>query len=286
MLFDIFFLGLRRRAEKSILLAPGKKTGMNKMGPTKMELRMKLLEGEWSPRNSTALSDYDPGSNSVVWWEHFCQICQRRHEWEAPIIQRLKGINCPHCFGRNSRKRICFCRSLAAARPDLASEWSPENKAAPEWFTPLSQRVVLWEHFCGCGRRHRWKDSIYRRCRGLKCPKCVGNGGRLICPCKSVADLRPDLGLEWHPKNFTAPSMHDVNSKVRVWWECLNEGHEWMASIRGRTSKRRRNCPACKEMSPSEGILKILNRGDVEGLLQSINSNRPSEAEEFEFRLP
>ncbi len=258
----------------------------NKMRHTKMELRIKLLEGEWSSRNSTALSDYDPGSNAVVWWEHLCRTCRRKHEWEAPINRRVRGTNCPACFGKNLKKQICFCRSLAAARPDLASEWSPENKAAPESVTPLSQRVVLWEHFCGCGMQHRWRDSIYRRCQGSRCPKCVGKMGRAICPCKSVADLRPDLDLEWNSKNFTTPSMHDINSKVRVWWECLSEGHEWVASIRGRTSKRRRNCPTCKETAPSEGILKILNRGDVEGLLQSINSHRPSEAEEFGFDLP
>lgn len=256
------------------------------MRQTKMELRIKLLEREWSPRNSAALSEYDPGVNAVFWWEHLCRTCRRKHEWEAPISQRLKGTNCPACFGRNGRTPICFCRSLAAARPDLVPEWSTENKAGPESFTPLSNNVVLWGHLCECGIRHRWRDSIYRRAQGSGCPKCVSKGGRPICPCKSVADLRPDLDLEWHPKNFTNPGAHDINSKVRVWWECLREGHEWVASISGRAGKERRNCPACKEKGPGGGFLKILNPGDVKNLLKSICSYRAAQTEKFDFRLP
>lgn len=224
-----------------------------------MEERRKSLEGEWSPRNPRVFSGYGAESCYVAWWEHHCAGCGEKHEWEAMASKRFKGSNCPHCFGKRGSKPICFCRSLAAVRPDLAAEWSLKNEVAPGSFTPYSGREVLWEHICGCGLKHEWKALIIQRFRGYsRCPRCVGKGDAVICPCRSLSQLRPDLDLEWHPKNITAASAHDLYSKAKVWWKCLREGHAWEEFISKRTGERHKNCPVCNDISRH---CKILSPG-------------------------
>lgn len=69
---------------------------------------------------------------------------------------------------------------------------------------------------------------------------------------RSLADLRPDVAVEWHPtKNQFKPENFRVSSGQKAWWlgTC---GHEWDDSISHRTGGR--GCPICSGRRVVKGI--------------------------------
>jgi len=56
--------------------------------------------------------------------------------------------------------------------------------------------------------------------------------------------IEPEIVKEWHPKKNKALSPREVfpNANVKVWWLC-SEGHEWIASVKGRSNGN--GCPYC-----------------------------------------
>ena len=63
---------------------------------------------------------------------------------------------------------------------------------------------------------------------------------------KSLANIYPDIALEWHPTRNGELTPYGVSAKSgkKVWWHC-SEGHEWEALISNRT-RNRSLCPYCK----------------------------------------
>ena len=58
-----------------------------------------LLLKEWNfKRNTKNPQSFISASSKKVWW-----ICDKNHEWEASIINRVRGTNCPICY-KNKRK--------------------------------------------------------------------------------------------------------------------------------------------------------------------------------------
>ncbi len=78
------------------------------------------------------------------------------------------------------------------------------------------------------------------------------------CLKNSLATLRPDLALEWHPtKNGTlTPDMFTQWSNEKAWWICPL-GHEWEARIANR-SKCGSGCPICSGHSVLKGVTDLL----------------------------
>ena len=58
----------------------------------------------------------------------------------------------------------------------------------------------------------------------------------------------PSVAEEWHPaKNRKRTPTNTVYvSTKKVWWKCSKCGHEWYASVRGRTLNEI-GCPKCRE---------------------------------------
>ncbi len=121
---------------------------------------------------------------------------------------------------------------------------------------------------------------------GSGCAQCSGKGRILICPCKSLANLRPDLALEWHPKNSKAPSEYSLNSGAKVWWKCLEKSHEWEAIINYRTGKKCNNCPYCKTSKGEKFIKEILDGNGIKYLSQKKISFKECKKLRFDFYLP
>ena len=69
---------------------------------------------------------------------------------------------------------------------------------------------------------------------------------RSTVPEKSLALLFPEIAIEWHTiKNIPLKAENfPAGSHQKVWWTC-KEGHEYTASIKGRTSRDKRGCPEC-----------------------------------------
>jgi hypothetical protein len=196
-----------------------------------LELKNPTLAKEWHTTKNGKLTprDFVKSSRQKVWWK-----CSKGHEWQAMIVGRDKGNNCPYCTGTLPSKENNFKKSY----PKLSKEWHLKNKLTPSEVTPHSQIKVWWK----CDKGHEWESSINTRSRGYGCPYCSG-----AKPCKDncLETIAPKLAKEWHPTKNGELTPRDVTkgSMKKVWWKCA-EGHEWQTTVNSRYSGT--GCRKCR----------------------------------------
>jgi len=153
------------------------------------------------------------------------------------------------------KKKIAPENSLTKKNPKLAKEWHPtKNKElSPDSVTPGTNIKVWWK----CDKGHEWQARIGNRVYlGRNCPYCVNQA---IGDDNNLAVINPKLIKEWHPtKNGKLlPNQVPPGTNRKVWWRCKN-GHEWKASIAGRTKGI--GCPYCSHKAVCEdNCLATLN---------------------------
>lgn len=82
--------------------------GVNDLAHTNPE-----IAATWHPSRNGALkpSEIVAGSHKKIWWQ-----CDKGHEWEAQVVNRLYGNNCPSCsmggFDPNRPGRLYFISNL------------------------------------------------------------------------------------------------------------------------------------------------------------------------------
>ena len=126
---------------------------------------------EWHPlKNKIEPDEILPHSEKRFWW-----ICEKGHEWEAPVHSRFDGAGCPYCLGK---KPIQGETDAATLFPNLIDEWHKEKNGVLSLsdFTRYSGRKVWWK----CNKGHEWQASIGHRGSGENCPYCVGKGRKNI----------------------------------------------------------------------------------------------------------
>jgi DNA-directed RNA polymerase subunit RPC12/RpoP len=198
-----------------------------------------ILSKEWHPTRNGKLtpSDVAPKSNKRVWWQ-----CKNGHEWEAAVVSRSNGSQCPYCSGKKPRKD----NNLSILSPGLAREWHPtkNGKLTPFEVLSNSRKKVWWR----CKNGHEWQAIIQNRSRGNNCPYCIG---RKASKEYNLGVVNPGLIKEWHPTKNGKLTPFDVtpNSHKKAWWLCKN-GHEWQAVIGNRNKGI--GCRFCKK----PGLLK------------------------------
>ena len=205
---------------------------------------------EWHPIKNINLKplDFAIGSGKKIWWK-----CPKGddHEWQASIVKRTSGQNCPFCSG----KKMSILSSLAVTFPKLANEWHPtkNNNLVPENVYHGSELMVWWK--CPKGDDHEWQALVSNRTRlNVGCSICAG---KKIVHSNSMATLKPELIKQWHPsKNGTlSPSDFSISSGKVVWWKCPEgDDHEWQALVSNRTKLNGSSCPIC-----SGNIITISN---------------------------
>ena len=125
------------------------------------------LANEWNYEKNNGLTPADvmPNSDKKVWWK-----CSKRHEWQATIGSRNRGIGCPYCSGK---KALPGHNDLQSVNPALAKEWNYEknNGLTPADVMPNSDKKVWWI----CIKGHEWQAIIGNRHRGNGCPICRKN---------------------------------------------------------------------------------------------------------------
>lgn len=131
---------------------------------------------EWHPTKNGKLPPFDllPGSNRKVWW----QCCKnKKHVWDAIPYDRTKSkrpTGCPYCAEGGRARRVLPDESLAALRPEIASEWHPtkNGERTPEQFSCGSSKRVWWQ--CSRDPNHEWATRITKRTKhnGTNCPFC------------------------------------------------------------------------------------------------------------------
>ena len=197
------------------------------------------LASQWHPTKNNGLTPQHvrKGSMKKVWWQ-----CEKGHEWEASLLNRSNGNQCPYCVGQ---RILVGYNDLSTTHPQIANEWHPtkNNDLTPQHISRGSKERVWWQ----CEAGHEWEASaIQRTHRNNRCPQCHPKGVK-----KGINDLasqRPDLALQWHPTKNQGllPTQVSRNTLKSVWWQC-EKGHEWEAVILYR--HRGSDCPQCKKQS-------------------------------------
>ena len=145
--------------------------------------------------------------------------------------------------------------SFGAIYPEIAAEWHQERNAPlePSMFAPKANRVVWWKCLA---KGHEWQAAIHTRATGIGCPYCAN---QKIGSDNNLAILRPDLLREWnYEKNVhISPQEIAINSKKKVWWKCIEKGHEWEALTGNRA--RGSGCPYCsgRVLTPENSLATV-----------------------------
>lgn len=74
----------------------------------------------------------------------------------------------------------------------------------------------------------------------------------------SVAEARPDLAVEWSPKNPWPAREVKPQSDKKAWWVGSECGHEWQASVGNRV--RGASCPFCANKKVLPGFNDLVTR--------------------------
>ena len=138
--------------------------------------------------------------------------------------------------------------SLISKFPDIHLDWDFKKNypLEPKNFSPGSETIVWWK--CRKYNDHVWQSPIYSRLYGRRgkkiiCPIC---SNRLVTKENNFKYLFPKIALEWNylknknikPENFVP------GSAQKVWWKCIDYGHEWQTSIVKRCMNNTK-CPKC-----------------------------------------
>ena len=128
-------------------------------------------------------------------------------------------------------------KSLAEERPDLLTQWSPDNEISPSDVSCGSHKKVLWI----CEKGHTWAATVKNRAlKGSKCPYCEHRS--VLEGYNDLQTLFPEIAKTWSPKNKQSPSEVSSRSNSDVFWVCEN-GHEWKSRVADRTEGH--SCPYC-----------------------------------------
>ena len=166
--------------------------GENDLSTTYPELTL-----EWNYEKNCIIqpSDVKPGSSRKVWWK-----CIKGHEWQAIVVNRVRGAGCPICANKKVLKGY---NDLATINPYLALEWDYEKNTniTPQELTTNSHKKVWW-HCSNCN--HRWMTSPHARTNGKTgCPKCS----------KEVQTSFPEQAIYFYLKKYFPDTINsDINA--------------------------------------------------------------------------
>lgn len=122
------------------------------------------LCNEWNIERNANISPemLSYGSHEKVWW-----ICEKGHEWESTIKDRVRGNRCPFC---SKRRPIPGENDLETLYPLIAAQWHPTKNEPlkPSNFGRGSMKEVMWL----CKNGHEYKLSIKNQTIKGKCPFC------------------------------------------------------------------------------------------------------------------
>ena len=190
--------------------------GFNDLKTTHPELASQAFG--WDPRDVTERS-----SKKLSW------MCPEGHNYEAAVYHRKNGSGCPFCSGQ---KTLSGFNDLTSTHPDLAKEaftWDPTKVSKG------TDRKFQWK----CKSNHIFVMAVSARTQGGGCPYC--SGSKVLAGFNDIKTTDPDLAVEafgWDPEKVSR------GSTVRRSWKC-SDGHTWIISPNGRTSKGGTGCPVC-----------------------------------------
>lgn len=135
--------------------------------------------------------------------------------------------------------------AMLKARPGLFYEWdfSKNDELGLDVYkaTKGTHKIVWWL----CPKCESPYDmEVSSRTRGSNCPYCKG---LRVNNTNSLAALRPEISIQWHPtKNgYLTPKDVPCGTNKEVWWKCpKHKEHSYKDKIANRT-RLHTNCPYC-----------------------------------------
>ena len=198
-------------------------------------MRKKLVEEaphlveEWiSEKNDRAINEITAGSGYKAWWE--CNSCE--NQWQAKVVLRAKGSNCPKCSGKHGIP-------LLTEAPHLAKEWMVEkNDRLIEDITAGSQYKAWWKcKTCD----NQWQAAVVTRSKGSGCRLCAGSSRKKL---PYIIDEHKYLTKEWvTDKNIKSIEGITAGSNYKAWWECNSCNYQWESKVSDRVKGD--GCPKC-----------------------------------------
>ena len=172
--------------------------------------------------------------------------CDKGHEWDVSVRDRVQGHNCPFCANKQVFKGF---NDLATERPEIAAQWHPsKNGLVKPWEVITGSLKKYWWI---CSFEHSFEQSLFNRVnRGATCPICSNR--TLQRGFNDLQSRFPEVAREWHPsKNSEQPDEIVFGSSRSIWWLC-EMGHEWRATPATRIKGI--GCQSCNKggFNPSE----------------------------------
>lgn len=185
------------------------------------------------------------------------------HVWQAYISNVVKDKSgCAWCSG----KRLCPCKTVAGARPDLLPKWDYEANNAkgifPDEISSLSWDYASWlclEH-TSCNE-HKYEASIANvTSRNDGCGWCAHKSGK-ICKCDAFPNKCPEIFKEFDHENNEGidPYKLSIGSGIRLNWKGYECGHTWGAILGDRIAKGY-GCPSCRKFKLELKINECLDK--------------------------
>lgn len=197
---------------------------------------------EWSSNNENKPDEVVATSTLPALW--ICPTCHG--EYSASIRDREVGDDsCPYC---NNRKPLVGYNTLADKKPELVSEWSPNNESKPDEVVATSTLPALWI----CPTCHgEYSASIRDREAGDDaCPYCRNK--KPLPGFNTLQARHPELvQQEWcYAENLLLGVNPDnilESYSGKVWWKCPTCGRKYIMTVKDRLMKQKRGHVACQQ---------------------------------------
>ncbi|MDM2401888.1 zinc-ribbon domain-containing protein [Mycobacteroides abscessus] len=197
--------------------------------------------------------------------------CMLGHRWETSVNSRVHAQSgCPTCAGQTVIRGV---NDLASQRPDLLTEWHPDNELAATEVAVASSTKYMWS--CRA-HAHAWLASPANRSgRDRGCPVCAGRS--VLSGFNDLASRYPSIAAEWHPDNDRRPDQVTSGARYRAKWLCAKK-HAWIALVSSRTQRGDgTGCPTCQAgmlISRGEKAITALIRNVLGADVQILTSTR------------
>jgi Probable Zinc-ribbon domain len=213
-----------------------------RIGPSLADTHPHIAK-EWHSEKNGDLTPLmvSKGCNKIVYW-----TCEEDHVWSARIASRQKS-GCPHCKG---------CKGLLQDEfLGIYEQIHIENCIAHglkletiQRLTSGSGKVDIWWSckLSKCEHQHSWCTKVVGRVNGEGCPDCAG---KVVCSCRSLGVLRPDLASQLHPTRNGKWNAYNISPTCgrSMDWVCTDKicdcEHIWTATVDNRYYGS--GCPYC-----------------------------------------
>lgn len=197
---------------------------------------------------------------------HF--VCSNGHHFKCTLRELVENdFHCPVCEGKRVDPEKT---SLQALNPELASEFSVNNKSTASQIAFDTSKKVLWT--CPtCG-----EDYLYpvneRKIGDNSCPYC--NHTKLKSGVNDLTITNPQLASEFSPRNDKKANEVGEWQKYEVFWICPTCGREYTRCIRDKTPDDS-DCPYCHGTKVLTGYNDLATTDPDLAVLYSSKNDRP-----------